>query len=94
MTDDSKKEVIDITGESQESVVATIGSAALASLSYAGAAVLLRSPSGNITLLHPRIFASIPDEALVEELLTCWEEPEIEAFFTAKFSATGTSNEE
>lgn len=90
MNIDSEKEVIDVSGDGPEDVVNTIGAAALAALSYAGVAVMVRSPSGNITLLHPRIFAEIPDEALAGELLTCWDEADVEAFFAAKFSGAKT----
>ncbi len=94
MSDDPEKDVIDVAGESPEEVVNVIGGAALTALSYAGVAILVRSPSGNITLLHPRVFAAIPDEALAGELLTCWKEADVEAFFAAKFSAAGAVGEE
>ena len=93
MNTDAEKEVIDVADESPEGVAHTIGTAALVALSYAGVAVLLKSPSGNITLLHPRIFTAIPDEALASELLTCWDEEDVEAFFTARFSAAGVDSE-
>ena len=94
MSDDAEKEVIDVTGENPEDVVGMIGGAALTALSYAGVAVMVRSPSGNITLLHPRVFSAIPDEALATELLSCWDEAEVEAFFAAKFAAAGAVSEE
>ncbi len=93
MNDETEKEVIDVTGDDAEDVVSMIGGAALTALSYAGVAVLVRSPSGNITLLHPRVFSAIPDEALASELLSCWDEADVEAFFAAKFSAAEAVSE-
>ena len=88
------KEIVDVTGEGVEEVVSTVGSTALLALSYTGVAVLVRSPSGAITLLHPRVFDAIPVEALTEELLQCWEEEEVEAYLTERFNRTGVSNDE
>lgn len=90
---EEQKKVIDVTEESPEEITTILGTTLLAALAHVGVAIFVRSPAGNITLLHPRVFAAVPDEVLAGELMNCWEPDEVEDFFAAKFSAAGTVDE-
>lgn len=77
---------IDLTALSPDEVLTAFGHFVTQSLQRAGAAVLIQKPDGSVTVLDPKILLSVPDEALAVELLACWPEADVEAFFAAKYA--------
>jgi hypothetical protein len=77
---------IDLTAMSPDEVLSAFGHFATQSLQRAGAAVFLQKPDGSVTVLNPKILLSIPDDVMAQELIACWPEEDVEAYFAEKYA--------
>lgn len=76
---------IDLTKMGPDEVLTAFGHFVTQSLQRSGAAVFLQRPDGSVTVLNPRVLLAVPDEAMAQELISCWPEEDIEAYFMAKY---------
>lgn len=78
--------VIDMTEADPDEVLAAFGHLVAQSIQRSGAAVFLQRPDGSVTILNPKLLQAVPDEVMAHELISCWPEEEVEAYFADKYA--------